>query len=791
MSEATTTSAAIRTACRHCGNPLGPSAIGAFCCSGCSAVHDLITHAGLSRYYELRPSTITPPAHSATALRPGRAWLELWSDRLRDSHEPLELTLKLQGLRCAACVWLIQELFAKRPGARRVLVNSGRGSLSLCVDPQFPLASFVDELERFGYLLGERVPESPDPQSLLLRTAVCLALSGNAMMFAIAIYLGLHVGPLYRLLHGLNFACATLAVMIGAPVFLSSAWLALRRGVLHLDLPIAVGIVLTYAAALWSFATDHPGAAYFDSLATFIALMLLGRWLKERVVVENQKQLLANDGIEQLLVRRVQAERVQIVPALELKAGDVILVPPGDLVPVAATLLDSAAACSLDWINGESEAAPFSAGSVVPAGAFNAEASPLYVRACTDFAASALVELLGRQAVCELPATRRAHAFSFYYVLAVLLSASAALLGWTLGSSLTRGLEVATAVCVVTCPCAIGIATPLAQDLVLAGLRRVGLFVRSPSFLDRALSVRRVVFDKTGTLTTGRLQLEPSAALDALSPTHRDVLYTLATASTHPKSAAAARAFHAQGALLVQGLCPIEIMGLGVQGIAHGHTYRLGQPSWALAQPQTDSQTTDIVFSVDGEACCVMRTHEMLRDDAVAEVAALANDGFAVWILSGDDPKRVRVLAQTLGITEERALGGFTPQGKAAWVAQHDRADLLMIGDGINDSLAVMQAFTSGTPSIDRGFMPWRSDFYFVTAGLAPVRLALKAARRLSFVLRRNQIFAVGYNISVVTIAMCGWMKPWLAALLMPASSLVVLLGTSLSLSRRSSLWRS
>jgi Cu2+-exporting ATPase len=179
-----------------------------------------------------------------------------------------------------------------------------------------------------------------------------------------------------------------------------------------------------------------------------------------------------------------------------------------------------------------------------------------------------------------------------------------------------------------------------------------------------------------------------------------------------------------------------------------------------------------------------------LRADARPELARLAADGFETWILSGDQPSRVQALATQLQVPAERARGGFSPTAKAAFIQEHDRGDMLMIGDGINDCLAVQQAFTSGTPSIDRAFMPWRSDFYFVTPGLGPIRVALLAAKRLARVVRRNQLFAVAYNLGVVALAMAGFMKPWLAALLMPLSSIVVLTATSVSLSARSALWK-
>ena len=785
--------AAAAVRCLHCGNTLPKDAREGFCCAGCKTVHALISDAGLLRYYDLREEAIVPPALLSTTARSDKNWLEPLAARLEQADGSVELPIKLQGLRCAGCVWLIQQLFSQHAGAQRISVNSARGSARLCVDRRFPLERFVTDLSRFGYLAGDIGDAERTDDSLLLRTGVCLALSANAMMFSAAIYLGLSEGPLYKLLHGLNFACASLAVLVGAPVFMSSAYRALKARILHLDLPIAVGIALSYGAALWSFASGHSQAAYYDSLATFIALMLLGRWLKERIVDRNRRELLTNSGLDGLLVRTVRAGKLELTPATDLKAGDSLLIPPGDLVPVAGLLDNPTAQCSLDWINGESEPSEYTRGSLIPAGAFNAGKAPLSLTCQTDFASSQLVELLGQSQLSEAKDSGSTHSFSLWYVSAVLATGAAAFLYWTWSTgSVTRGLEVATAIYVVTCPCAIGIAVPLAEELVLAGLRRAGLFVRTPSFLDRARGVRRVVFDKTGTLTTGRLHVTDSAPLAQLGEASRDVLYTMAVASGHPKSAAVAAALEAFSPRLRADLMVLETTGQGTETLSDGRVYRLGQAAWAQHAASSGSASgEDLVFSVDGLPLCRLRTSETLRDDARAEIEALSHDGYETFILSGDEPARVRALAAELGIPAERTLGKQSPKDKAAFIEQHDRGDMLMIGDGVNDSLAVAQAFTSGTPSIDRAVMPSRTDFYFVTPGLAPIRLALRAAHKLARVLRRNQAFAISYNLFVVTVAVLGLMKPWLAAVLMPLSSIVVLTTTSWSLASRSSLWKS
>jgi Cu2+-exporting ATPase len=257
--------------------------------------------------------------------------------------------------------------------------------------------------------------------------------------------------------------------------------------------------------------------------------------------------------------------------------------------------------------------------------------------------------------------------------------------------------------------------------------------------------------------------------------------------SVHPKSYAVVRALEAFLPRRCDGVQVHEVVGQGLEASIDGQRYRVGNAAWVAGQQGSD----DLWFAVDGRLLCALRSEETLRVDARAELSRLAADGFEAWILSGDQSSRVQALATQLQLPAERAHGGFSPTAKAAFIQERDRRDMLMIGDGINDCLAVQQAFASGTPSIDRAFMPWRSDFYFVTPGLAPIRTALLAAKRLARIVRRNQVFAVAYNVGVVGLALAGLMKPWLAAVLMPLSSIVVLTATSVSLSARSALWKS
>jgi Cu2+-exporting ATPase len=750
----------------------------------------------LGKYYDLQ-GTAGQPVPEA---RPGQRdlkWLEPVEERLAASKGLSRVDLDIQGIHCTGCVWLLETLFKRKPDGVRALVNPALGKVQLAVGPTFPLRDYILEVERFGYLLGPPLKEDRVGSSgLLVRMGICIAIAMNAMTFTIAMYAGLDSGPLYKLFNELNLGLSLLSVLVGGSAFFSSAWQGLKRGLLHLDAPIALGILLAFGSSTYSFAKTGGASSYFDTLDVFIALMLVGRWLQERVLEKNRRQLLESDGVEGLFTRRVESGRIAVVRCKEIAVGDALLVAPGDLVPVAAMLDEDEASFSLDWINGESQPRAFHRGDVVPAGAFAASQRAATVRATEPFAASPLVELLRSPVHREADAARATpwwQKLSRVYVSFVLAAAVVGFSVWAfvLGD-LPRAVDVVTAVLIVTCPCAFGIATPMAYELVQAGLRRAGLFVRAPGFLDRAVSVRRVVFDKTGTLTTGSLAVRDAAPLAALSDDDRAVLYNLCARSTHPKSVAVKQAIEALGDAasapeLVASLDVIEHAGLGVEVAMGGAVLRFGAPAWVAPDAPPGG---DVAFGRDGVLLAALETDERLRPDAREEVAGLARDGFEVWMLSGDADARVRAVAEASGIPAERAVGEHGAEQKAAWIRARDRGDTLMVGDGINDSLVVSEAHCSGTPAIDRPFMAARSDFYFVTPGLGPIRLALEASRTLARVIRRNLAIAVSYNALTVGLAYTGRMSPVLCAILMPLSSLTVIAFTAASLSKRSALWK-
>jgi Cu2+-exporting ATPase len=757
-------------------------------------VHGILTKAGLTRYYELRRGPGIPPA-DLESRRIDHKWLELVEEERAGQSGVARVELDIQGIHCAACVWLIEELFRRHGGTQTgvMSINPALGRVELRVSPDFPLSEWVDSVEDLGYLLGPaRSTDARPSDDLLLRVGICAALAGNLMLFAAAIYLGLREGPIYELLNQLSYAAGVLAVLVGGSVFLGSALRAIRRRILHLDVPIALGIVLAFAGSTYSFFFASGHAAYIDTLTVFVALMLTGRWLQQRMLERNRAQLLADDGTESLLTREVKAGVVRIVHCIGIRKGDRLLIAPGDLIPVELRVLDHTASCSLDWIDGESRPRRFGTGDAVPAGAFNVGQRAFSGIAATDFAASPLVGLLGRDPASngDGPLTTRWWSqLSRYYVIGVVTLAVTGISywWWRTGEPLVA-IEVGTAVLVVTCPCAFGIAAPLAYELVLTQLRRAGIFVRVGDFLDRARGMTRIVFDKTGTLTTGMLEVVNPAALATLSDQDITLLYNMVARSAHPKSVAVRRALEGHQAARFVELEVEEETGYGVSAEDRGRQYRLGAPGWA-ASASTDAD--DVAFSIDGEVLASLHTDEQLRPGARAEIDRLESEGYELAILSGDAPSRVVMLGASLGMSEDVCIGGQNPEQKAAYVRDHDPAQTLLVGDGLNDQVAMREAACSGTPAVNRPFMASRCDFYFVSPGLHPVAQVLRASGTLTHVVRRILAFAIAYNLVAVSLAMAGFMRPWVAAVLMPLSSLITLAYTVMMLSRIRLSWRS
>lgn len=748
-----------------------------FCCAGCSYVFRLVHEHGLAGYYQIKDD-VTTPADQAVFQPRDFSWLRAAQQLAeQDGARIPELTVDVQGISCAGCVWLIERVFQQEPGAREAFVNAQYGTMRMrWVPGEFSAERLAQKLQAFGYLLGAAGETKHDPESraLVKRIGLCAAFAMNVMLYAFPAYFGMD--PSFEwagLFNLLSVAFGTLSFLVGGTYFIGRAYRALRERAMHIDLPIAIGVIGAYAGSMYGWLVGEEKYVYFDFVSTFVLLMLVGRWAQTAAVERNRRRLLS----QQPKPQRVRRDSGESVPPEQLQSGDVILVESGQTFPVECRLEATRAQCSLASINGESEPRSFRAGERVPAGSVNVGRTELRATALQAWDQSLLKQLLQaseRAGERHLLLERIVRG----YIIGILAVATIAGIGWWLatGDALHTG-AVVTAILVVSCPCAIGLSFPLADEIATVALRRRGVFVRDGDLWNKLGRVGKVVFDKTGTLTLETPALLNPDELQSLDGEARAALLALVRDNPHPVSECIRAELLAGGAGEPMAGEVHEVIGMGVQ-IGN---WSLGRPGWrtpvARDRPPDPegaaASSADAVLACDGIPVAVFRFADRPRSDAAAEVAALRRRGLGVYVLSGDRPEKVASLAKELGLPPEHAVGGASPREKAAWLEQHAATDALMLGDGANDSLAFDRALCRGTPVIHRGVLERKADFYYLGRGIGGLRALFEVDR----IRRRTHIvimvFSVVYNVLAVGLAVAGLMNPLLAAILMPVNSLL------------------
>jgi Cu2+-exporting ATPase len=590
--------------------------------------------------------------------------------------------------------------------------------------------------------------------------------------FSFARYLGLDAAADATIAHVFTLGeviTGALAVVVGGSVFVTTAVRALRLGVVPLDLPIAVGLVLAFLGSAAALLTGSHAGVFFDSAAMFAALMLVGRLAQRSMLARSRAQLLEDDGFGALPVTRLVARIPEAITAAQVVAGDELLVRPGDAVPVASRLAAPRALFSLAWIDGESDPRELHAGDEVPAGACSLGDAAIVVTALEPARESRLAALLSRRDDDAPALDARWQRFAAGSVVAVLLIAIGAGIAWS-SAGAARALEVATAILVVTCPCAIGLALPLASEIAVTSLRRRGVFVRRHGLLERLARVRHVVLDKTGTLTASSLVLSPVAKsqLALLGYADRAALFDLVARSSHPKSRVLHAAIAARhSALALREVQVVERAGRGLRAAIDGHVFELGRADGRPAD--------DVVFTRDGASLARFTFQEELQPDAAREVAALRARGLAIHIASGDRAARALDVGLRLGVPASEIHAEASPEDKAQLVRALGADHVLFIGDGVNDVAAFAAAGCAGTPALDRPQLPARADFYVVARGLGPLSALFDAAARYQRGTRAALAFSLVYNAVAVALAVVGAVTPLVAAVAMPLSSVAVI----------------
>jgi P-type Cu2+ transporter len=787
--------------CFHCGNPVPPASryavqvegrARAVCCAGCEAAANLILAQGLGRFYEFRTAGAAAPAggaHDWTAYDRA-ASLRRYTHQRADGER--EVSLQIEGLHCAACAWLIETSLRRLPGVSDIQVNCAAARAALRFDPRrVTLAAALARIHALGFVplplsfTGSAPDWNGERRAALKRLAVAGFGMMQVMTYAASLYAGALDGiapDLEQLLRFVSLLVATPVVLYAAQPFFAGAWRSLRARTPGMDVPVALSIGGAY---LWSVAATlrGSGAVYFDSAVMFTFFLLLGRFIEMSL---RHRSGMQHDALARLLpesVLRLSGAAAERVTADELSAGDSVRLLAGERVPADGEIVSGRTEIDESLLTGESAPRVRAAGEVLLAGTLNLTGTVdlRVTRVGQDTTLAAVARLLERAHGSRPPVADLADRVAVWFVSAVLLLAAAVGAYW-LHADAARAFPTVLAVLVVTCPCALSLATPAALAAATAQLATRGLLVTRGRALEQLAQADCVVLDKTGTLTRGEPRIEATTVLEARLPRARclAVAAALESRSSHPLARAFAHLEAAAGVSEVR-----SVPGRGVEGCIDGVRYRIGRMEYVLegcpaagplAAVAASETRTSVVLGDSGGLLAVFGLADALRHDARATVRELQALGLAAQIASGDCAAAVAAVARELGAVAARA--DLTAADKLALVRDLQQCGhcVVMVGDGVNDAPVLAAADVSVAIGSGTDLARVSADVVLLGGGLAPLAGALTSARRTMRVIRENLAWAVLYNVTAVPLAAIGWLEPWMAAVGMSGSSLLVVL---------------
>ena len=761
------------------------------CCPGCKAVAELIRDSGMSSYYTMRdtptPGVGKPPDELAE-------WQAFNNDEMLRAFAEVtgvqaEATLYVGGMYCSACSWLIETSMTNLHGVKSVEVNPMTHRVRIQWDhQQLGLGDLLASLANLGYRPQPLAPNDAsrpeiEEQRLALKRLLVASLGMmQVMMFAVGLYAGDFQGidaDMQRFLRLVSFFVATPVVFYAARPFFTSAW----RGVIArkpgMDLPVSIAIGSAYTASVYATFTNGP-AVWFDSVAMFVFFLTLGRYLEMRA---RHRSIDRSAALSQLLpntTTMIVAGEKSVVPVASLKQDDVVLLRAGDSIPADGTIINGSTTVDEALLTGEAKPQARQCGDSVAAGSVNIDGliEVRVVRTGRDTALGTISRMSERARYARPTFVKLADRIASHIVVALLVIATVVALYWYLTAP-EKAFVITLSVLVVTCPCALALATPAAFATAGSRMSQLQLLVTNGDAIEVLSKVTHAVFDKTGTLTLGNPQIESVTVLDN-KYSEADCLRIAATleqASSHP----IAFAFRSDRSLARVDHSEVHVAA-GISGIIDQQTWRIGKAGFATSDHAAESSDA-VYLGVEGHAVARFELRDQLRADVRETIDELRAMGISLSLASGDHADRVKEVASLLGIRD--VSFGCTPAEKLKLIESLQKRGerVVMIGDGINDAPVLAGADTSIAPGHGAKLAQTSADIIMLGDSLQPVATALRLSRCTMRIVRQNLMWAIGYNATALPLAVAGLVPPWLAAIGMSASSLVVVLN-ALRLSR-------
>ncbi|MDT3307517.1 heavy metal translocating P-type ATPase [Shewanella vaxholmensis] len=766
------------------------------CCPGCQAVSQAIVDAGLLSYYKFR----TEPGSKQNALVPEALTQfsaydlpEVQQDFVHSEDNVESVSLSIDGITCAACAWLIEHKVKQLAGVSQVLVNSTTQRAMISWDKRkVKLSDILGQISRIGY---QAAPYQVDEQELnnklnsrkfLLRLGLAGFATMQVMMFALALYTGYFtdLDVQYRdYFRWVSMIFATPVVLYSAQPFYFSAIRTLLSGKLNMDVSVSIAIGGAYTASC--FATVHgTGEVYFESVSMFTFFLLLGRYFEQKA---RQKASVSSSNLHKLVpltAHLVTENGQEEIPAKKLRLNDVILVKPGEMVAADGVVIEGHTNINEAMLTGEQMPIEKQQDQQVYAGTINVD-QPIKVKVTALGQDQLVAEIIRLQELASntKPAIALlADKLSRYFSGTILTIATITYLVWQQISP-EDAFWVTLSVLVATCPCALALATPTAVTCATAIFTRLGIITRKAGVFEKLPQIKHVVFDKTGTLTCGTLSIGQTRCMADLTKTQAlAIAAALETGSRHP--IAAAFALFADNTLVAEQVH--HEVGFGVRGRIDGTDYLIGNAVFTGASIDTRDPTQKIWLARSAneqlEVLASFEIQDNIRQDSKATIEILKQQGCRISIASGDSSGHVHQLAKELGI--EDVHSGLTPAGKLALVTrlqQHTR--VAMFGDGINDAPVLAGADLSVAMGSGSAIAKNSADLILLGDHLSRFTQAVAVAKLTTQIIKQNLAWALGYNALILPLAVTGHVAPYIAAIGMSASSLIVV-GNSLRLLR-------
>ena len=822
-----------RVTCAHCGLAVKPAEVderaeAQFCCAGCRAVFESIHACGLADYYRLREAAGNEGIGAAAEGRNGAdgafgamdmpAFEHLYVEKhvLAEGREAKSCLLVLEGVTCGACVWLVERLPTILQGLLEARLSMQHGTVRVMWDPAVTsLSEVAGLLAKVGYKPHPARSEARDDlkkreaRARMIDTAAAGALAGNIMLLAFALYAGLPGGMEREYEQYFRWLSGVLGVIaLGWPgrTFFISSYRAIRQRAINLDVPITLALVAGGMAGVVNIVIGR-GEIYFDSLSALVFLLLVGRQL------QHAQQRRADRAVELLfslmphVARRLEggpqadgreAEVIEAeVPTESLVVGDVVRVRPGELLPADGVVIRGASEINAAMLTGESSAVEVVIGDEVFGSAQNLTGViDIRVTAAGEQTrAGRLMELVQRGVETRSPIVRHADRIGLIFTVVVTMMAVITFAGWAT-VSLEKAIDHSVAMLIVTCPCVLGLATPLTMAMSIGRLARKGVLVKSAEALEKLSHVGTLLLDKTGTLTAGRpvvrkVKWNPGAGIGEAEA--RGVLVALERQFDHPIARAVCEHFGEE--LAIAEVTDVQQEAGGISGRYRGMTVVCGSPSfcgrmgvevvdWLVREFGAGQETgeTVIMMAAGGRVVMGVSLADEVKPDAAKVLRSLRRERrtLAVGMITGDHARAAEVVARRLEIEPERVWSEVLPERKLALVQAavaargNGKGCVVMVGDGVNDAAALAAADVGVAVRGGAEASLAAADVYLSKPGLASLHDTIISARKTLSIIRMNLCLSLAYNVVAGGLTIAGMMHPLIAAILMPLSSLTV-----------------